>query len=778
MMVPAIPATTLSRLMRFLLACTVFALLAAPAGRAAGNSPDRDGAVPTLPPAPAPLGEIRRGDNGRLLVSPDDAAPAPKPARRRHAATINPWGARTLLVGPGHQLRLPSDAAATAADGDTVKIEPGTYNDCAVWRANRLTIIGLGAGATFSGKSCAGKGIFVIAGDDVTVRNLTFAGARVPDGNGAGIRAEGRNLTVENSRFLDNENGILTGASPQSSLIVRNSRFIGNGVCHAACAHGIYAGAIALLRIEHSTFFETREGHHIKSRAFDTELYDNNIRDGAKGTSSYLVELPNGGALTMRGNTLEKGPRSENETAAVMIGAEGNLHPGGRLIIEGNSFINDMAVRTAFVKNLTPIPAVLDKNVYKGRVLPLIGPGTSRDALSTESWSDRLKDTYGDVKEGLKRRIKSAAADVQRDMAPAGTAEQDAPPPADSPASLEKFVAAMAPNTWREVPNSAIAQVLSRRSEAPDDGAVTGPQSVISAWTGSAYDAADHKWYFFGGGHHDYSGNEVYRFDFDTLKWTRLTRPSALQPATAETPCPMPVVGPSSSHTYDGITFSPPTKTFFVWPAIGYCARGMLYGGGAWEFNPATRQWRHIPQEPVLGIFSDFDPNTGKIVLMRQGMTAYFDPVSRTYSSVTTSLAPIGDYGMGIVVPERKEFWGIDYGRVLFKIELTPDAPGPVQRVASPQEVPAEIGSATGVAWSPRLKRLVYWGGDRTITMLDPATLKWTTAPSAPGPAPSSKGDPSAKVIYSKWKYVADLDVFIGYCNPNRGIWVYRPKDD
>ena len=60
-----------------------------------------------------------------------------------------------------------------------------------------------------SDKSCGGKAIFITLGSDITIRNLTFARARVPDRNGAGIRAEGRNLTVEHSRFIDNENGIL-----------------------------------------------------------------------------------------------------------------------------------------------------------------------------------------------------------------------------------------------------------------------------------------------------------------------------------------------------------------------------------------------------------------------------------------------------------------------------------------------------------------------------------------------------------------------------------------
>ncbi len=49
--------------------------------------------------------------------------------------------AADLVVGggPGAAFRLPSAAAAAARPGDTIRILPGTYYDCAVWRADDLT---------------------------------------------------------------------------------------------------------------------------------------------------------------------------------------------------------------------------------------------------------------------------------------------------------------------------------------------------------------------------------------------------------------------------------------------------------------------------------------------------------------------------------------------------------------------------------------------------------------------------------------------------------------
>jgi hypothetical protein len=290
----------------------------------------------------------------------------------------SPAVARTLEVGTGKAYTLPSEAAAAAADGDRILIAPGEYFDCAVVRANDVVIEGSdpAGGAVLTDKTCQGKALLVTAGNGITVRNLTLTRARVPDGNGAGIRAEGASLTVEHVHFINNQEGILTGAPEGSTLLVRDSEFVRDGACDGACAHGIYAGHIALLRVERSRFFETRHAHHIKSRALRTEVIDCDIGDGAQGTSSYLIDIPNGGAVLLRGSKLEKGPHSENHTAAIIIGAEGVTQPTREITVTGNSFRNDGDYPTIFVDNLTATEARLKDNHLSGTVKPLQGDGT------------------------------------------------------------------------------------------------------------------------------------------------------------------------------------------------------------------------------------------------------------------------------------------------------------------------------------------------------------------------------------------------------------------
>jgi hypothetical protein len=289
-----------------------------------------------------------------------------------------PLAARTLSVGPGQALRAPSAAAAIAAPGDRIEIAPATYHDCAVWHADRLTITGTGPGVVISDRICQGKAIFVTTGRDITIARLTLEHARSPEHNGAGIRAEGGNLTLRAMRFIDNENGILAAPAPQGTIRIEDSLFRGNGICAPVCAHGVYVNDLAKLTILRSHFIDTHIGHHVKSRAAVTELIDNDIADGPTGTASYLVDVPNGGTLILKNNQLEKGPHSDNPGIAISIGEEGITHPGGNITITGNHFTNDVPTRTVFVRNLSSTPALLQNNTLKGDITPLEGPGTVR----------------------------------------------------------------------------------------------------------------------------------------------------------------------------------------------------------------------------------------------------------------------------------------------------------------------------------------------------------------------------------------------------------------
>ena len=111
---------------------------------------------------------------------------------------------RVIKVGPGQQFIKPSQVAEVAQNGDTILIKKGIYEkDAAVWRANNLTIRGVDGRTHIEadGANAEGKAIWVIKGENTTVQNIEFSGARVSDGNGAGIRQEGKNLKIKGQVF-------------------------------------------------------------------------------------------------------------------------------------------------------------------------------------------------------------------------------------------------------------------------------------------------------------------------------------------------------------------------------------------------------------------------------------------------------------------------------------------------------------------------------------------------------------------------------------------------
>lgn len=284
--------------------------------------------------------------------------------------------ARTLEVGQGKEFSLPSQAIKAAHDGDRVAIYPGEYFDCAVVNQKGLVIEGVGKAedVVMTDKACQGKALLVLHAPEVTVRNLTLTRARVPDQNGAGIRQEGRDLTIEGVRFINNQDGILSGQQG-GFVIVRNSVFEQNGACLKSCAHALYMGNVDLLRVEHSRFFDTKRGHHIKSGAVRTEVLDCDIEDGPDGTASYEIDIPGGGDLLVRNTTMVKGPRAENHKYAITIAEDGQSQRTNQILIENNTFRNEGDWTTIFVNNVTAAEAVLRNNKLSGSVKPLQGDG-------------------------------------------------------------------------------------------------------------------------------------------------------------------------------------------------------------------------------------------------------------------------------------------------------------------------------------------------------------------------------------------------------------------
>ena len=112
-------------------------------------------------------------------------------------------------------------------------------------------------------------------------------------------------------------------------------------------SHHLYAGTIALLDVRSSYFGPARIGHLLKSRAKVTSVFYNRLT-GEGGTSSYEIDIPNGGDFKAVGNLVQQGNQTENH-ALISYGAEGYRWPLNHVHIVFNTLVNDRQQGGVFV---------------------------------------------------------------------------------------------------------------------------------------------------------------------------------------------------------------------------------------------------------------------------------------------------------------------------------------------------------------------------------------------------------------------------------------------
>ena len=290
-----------------------------------------------------------------------------------------PPGRRILHVGPTRELKSPSEAARVARDGDIVEIDAGEYTDTASWRQSGLWLRGVNGRPHLKAppRVAEDKAIWVISGRDAIVENLEFSGARVPARNGAGIRAQGRNLTIRASYFHGNEMGILTNHDVESTITVEFSEFAANGAEDERFHHNIYVGRVGHFILRYSYSHGAIRGHLVKSRAKRSEILYNRLEDDETGTASFELDLPEGGTALVLGNVIVQSAGSENRTM-LSYAAENQMRWDNHLTVAFNTLYS-RGIGSLFISNRSTSPALALNNVFGGAVgLTVKGPATVR----------------------------------------------------------------------------------------------------------------------------------------------------------------------------------------------------------------------------------------------------------------------------------------------------------------------------------------------------------------------------------------------------------------
>jgi hypothetical protein len=357
-------------------------------------------------------------DDGALLLKRElfviacviwSAAPVCGPrgaAAQMLGDTAAPIHQRTIRVGPQHSFTTIRAAAAIAQDGDIVEIESGEYpNDVAVWAQSNLVIRGVGGRARIvaRGESAEGKAIWVIKGNNVLIENVAFAGARVANRNGAGIRHEGGKLILRKCLFEYNEMGVLTWNNAAAELEIDASEFRHNssGPIVGSLGHQIYVGSIRRFELQSSYVHHGAFGHLVKSRAAENHIYYNRLTDEAGGRSSYELEFPNGGLAYVIGNIIQQSPLTENPRV-VAFGAEGYKASRNELYFVNNTVFDELSDGGVILAVRSGATIKAMNNLLLGKSeIEAAGPGqyaanysaTSADVAMTGAYEYRLRNT-------------------------------------------------------------------------------------------------------------------------------------------------------------------------------------------------------------------------------------------------------------------------------------------------------------------------------------------------------------------------------------------------
>lgn len=245
------------------------------------------------------------------------------------------------VVETGQGFASLQDAVNAIGDArGTIAIAPGTHRQCAVQSAGEISYLSQVPGeAVFDSVTCEGKAALVLRGRGAQVSGIVFQNMRVADFNGAGIRLERGDLTVAQSWFRDSQQGILTAGDDSATMLIDRSTFTRLGTCEGpgGCAHSIYTGVLAHVRITNSRFEQGRGGHYVKVRSPLVEIASCSFDDSGGRATNYMIDLPAGASGQISNNWFVQGRDKENHAVFIAVAAESRDYSSAGLVIANNN---------------------------------------------------------------------------------------------------------------------------------------------------------------------------------------------------------------------------------------------------------------------------------------------------------------------------------------------------------------------------------------------------------------------------------------------------------
>jgi Ca2+-binding RTX toxin-like protein len=150
--------------------------------------------------------------------------------------------------------------------------------------------------------------------------------------------------------------------------------------------------------------------------------------------------------------------------------------------------------------------------------------------------------------------------------------------------AFHSLLAAAPEGSWLKVNLNRFSDVWTPTTQRTGPQSYQNPARIILAWSSMAWDSNRRQLIFWGGGHGNYAGNEVYRFDAISQLWERASLPSDVVAPLGDAQyfaVDGPMNAPIAAHTYDNQEFLPLSDRFITFGGgkFNCCAKFVLLDG-------------------------------------------------------------------------------------------------------------------------------------------------------------------------------------------------------
>lgn len=332
----------------------------------------------------------------------------------------------------------------------------------------------------------------------------------------------------------------------------------------------------------------------------------------------------------------------------------------------------------------------------------------------------------------------------------------------------------LAPGHWYEVPNSRLEQVNPCPDVACPPGN-TGLKSVMIAWSGGTLDTTRHRLLVWGGGHADYSGNELYAFNIDTMTWERLTDPS---PTSGGSTWLYGDGRPRSMHTHTYIEYVPDLDKFVSFGGVApYPVSGTTRSVFAYDFARSSWETSSIPAVPsggtARGANAVYDPATGDVWVISANTADSrlhrYDTSANSWSSYAKQFVDL--YTVAAIDPGRRLLVTVGNGQILAWDLRNPEAAPFVPSTSGDRAL--ESRGAPGFVFDSNVRKFVGWGSGSRVYVLDPDTWVWERREADNGNAVVPTNAPSAGT-YGRFQYLPHWNAYVLVNSVSENVYFYR----